>query len=148
MSARSIHIKNKKARFEYELLEKFIAGMQLEGTEIKSIRDNKASIGEAYCAFKGQELFVRNMYIAPFEPAGQFGHDERRERKLLLNKQELNKLRKKMKDKGMTIIPTLLFISDSGFAKIEIALARGKKLHDKRDDLKKKDIQRDIDRLA
>lgn len=146
MSGNPIHIKNKKAGFEYELLEKFTAGMQLEGTEIKSIRDNKASITEAYCLFKKSELFVRNLYIAPYEPAGQFGHEERRDRKLLMTRQELGKLKKKMKDQGMTIVPLLLFISDSGYAKLNIALARGKKLYDKRDDLKNKDIKRDIER--
>jgi SsrA-binding protein len=147
MSGSAIHIKNKKAKFEYELLEKFTAGMQLLGTEIKSIRDNKASIAEAYCAFQQEELFVKNLYIAPYEPAGGHGHEERRDRKLLLNKQELSKLRKKMKDQGMTIVPTLLFISDSGYAKLSIALAKGKKLYDKRESLKQKDIKRDIDRL-
>jgi len=146
MSGSPINIKNKKAKFEYELLEKFTAGMQLLGTEIKSIRDNKASIAEAYCAFQQGELFVKNLYIAPYEPAGGQGHEERRDKKLLLNKQELSKLRKKMKDQGMTIVPTLLFISDSGYAKLSIALAKGKKLYDKRESLKQKDIKRDIDR--
>ena len=146
MSGSSINIKNKKAKFEYELLEKFTAGMKLLGTEIKSIRDNKASIAEAYCAFQQGELFVKNLYIAPYEPAGGQGHEERRDRKLLLNKQELSKLRKKMKDQGMTIVPTLLFISDSGYAKLNIAIAKGKKLYDKRESLKQKDIKREIDR--
>jgi SsrA-binding protein len=145
MSGSSIHIKNKKAKFEYELLDKFTAGMQLLGTEIKSIRDNKASIAEAYCAFQQGELFVKNLYIAPYEPAGGQGHEVRRDRKLLLNKQELSKLRKKMKDQGMTIVPTLLFISDSGYAKLNISLAKGKKLYDKRESLKQKDIKRDIE---
>ena len=146
MGGSSVHIKNKKAKFEYELLDKFTAGMQLLGTEIKSIRDNKASITEAFCAFHKDELVVRSMYIAPYEPAGKEGHEERRDRKLLLNKQELSKLRKKMKDQGMTIVPTLLFISDSGYAKLQIALAKGKKLYDKRQDLKQKDLKRDIER--
>lgn len=146
MSGSSVHIKNKKAKFEYELIEKFTAGMQLLGTEIKSIRDNKASITEAFCTFRKNELYIRSMYIAPYEPAGKEGHEERRDRKLLLNAQELGKLKKKMKDQGMTIVPTLLFISDSGFAKIQIALAKGKKLYDKRQDLKQKDLKRDIER--
>lgn len=146
MSGSSVHIKNKKAKFEYELIEKFTAGIQLLGTEIKSIRDNKASITEAFCAFKKDELYVKSMYIAPYEPAGKEGHEERRDRKLLLNAQELGKLKKKMKDQGMTIVPTLLFISDSGFAKLQIALAKGKKLYDKRQDLKQKDLKRDIER--
>ena len=146
MSGTAINIKNKKASFEYQLLEKFTAGMQLLGTEIKSIRDSKASITEAYCTFIKGELFVKNMYVAPYEPAGRAGHDERRDRKLLLNQQELGKLKKKLKDQGMTVIPVRLFIASSGFAKLEIALAKGKKLYDKREDLKQKDIKRDIER--
>ena len=120
--------------------------MQLLGTEIKSIRDNKASIAEAYCTFIKADLYVKNMYIAPYEPAGRAGHEERRDRKLLLTKQELGKLKKKLKDQGMTVIPTRLFIAESGYAKLEIALAKGKKLFDKREDLKQKDLKRDIER--
>lgn len=142
----SIQIKNKKASFNYEFLEKFEAGMQLQGTEIKSIREGKASIKEAYCAFKKEELFVYNMDISPYEEASFKNHEAKRPRKLLLHRQEIEKLQKKKKDVGLTIIPTLLFISDSGYAKLKIALAKGKKLHDKRESLKSKDAKRQVDR--
>lgn len=143
----SINIKNKKASFEYELLEKYTAGMQLTGTEIKSIRDGKASIAEGYCVFEHDELYVRNIHIAEYSEGTYYNHEPKRDRKLLLSKQELNKLQKKLKDVGLTIIPFRLFISNTGWAKLEIALAKGKKLYDKREDLKKKDMQRQIDRV-
>ncbi len=141
-----IHIKNKKASFEFFLIEKFIAGIVLTGTEIKSIRYAKASINEAYCAFIGKELFVKNMHIAPYEYGTYNNHEPKRERKLLLTSRELKKLKSKLDEKGLTIVPTLLFINEKGLAKLEIALAKGKKLYDKRDTLKKKDQQREIDR--
>lgn len=142
----SVEIKNKKARYQYELTERFTAGIMLSGTEIKSIRGGKASIGEAYCKFVGNELFVFNMYIAEYENAGYTTHEERRQRKLLLQKTELKKIRRKMKDVGLTIVPTLVFINDNGWAKMDIAIAKGKKMRDKREDLKQKDVKRDIDR--
>lgn len=142
-----INIKNKKASFEYELLEKFEAGIQLTGTEIKSIRLGKVSIGESFCAFKNEELFVFNMDISPYEKASFQNHEPKRKRKLLLHKRELQKLLKKKKDVGLTIIPTSLFINDNGLAKLNIALAKGKKLHDKRESIKSKDVKRQIDRL-
>lgn len=141
-----VHIKNKKASFEYFLLEKFVAGIVLTGTEIKSIRLGKASLSEAYCAFTGDELFVRNMHIAPYEYGTYNNHEPKRERKLLLTSRELKKLKSKLDEKGLTIVPTVLFINEKGFAKLELALAKGKKLYDKRDTLKKKDQQREIDR--
>ena len=141
-----INIKNRKARFEYELLETFIAGIQLQGTEIKSIRESKASIAEAYCVIIKSEFWIRSMHIAVYEKAGNYNHEPTRDRKLLLNRKEINKWEKKTKEKGLTIIPTRLFINDRGFAKVEIALAKGKKLYDKRDDLKKQDAKRQIDR--
>jgi len=144
--ASKLNIKNKKARFEYEILDTYVAGMQLMGSEIKSIRAGKANISEAFCAFMKDELFVRNMYVDEFMQASYTGHTERRDRKLLLKRQELDKLKKKVNVKGLSIIPLKVFISDSGFAKIEIALGKGKKLHDKRDSLKDKAIQRDLDR--
>jgi len=147
MTASTVNIKNKKARFEYAFIEKFTAGIQLTGTEIKSIRDAKVSIAEAYCHFRGSELFVKGMHIAEYDPASYNNHDPLRERKLLLNKRELLKLLKKLKNKGLTVIPLRLYINDNGYAKLEIALAQGKKIHDKRDSLKQKDIQRDIDRI-
>jgi SsrA-binding protein len=142
----AVEIKNKKANYQYELTERFTAGIQLKGTEIKSIRGGKASIGEAYCKLINKELFVFNMYIAEYENAGYATHEERRQRKLLLDKVELKKITRKMKDVGLTIVPTLVFINDNGWAKMNIAIAKGKKMHDKRDDLKKKDVKRDIDR--
>ena len=141
-----IDIKNKRAKFEFEFLETFTAGLQLSGTEIKSIRNNKASITEAYGVMINHELFLRNMYIADYENGTHYNHDTKRDRKLLLNKIELGKLNKKLKNKGLTIVPVKLFISDNGWAKINIALAKGKKIHDKREDLKSKDAQREIDR--
>ena len=141
-----IDIKNKRAKFEFEFLETFTAGLQLYGTEIKSIRNNKASIAEAYGVIIKNELFIRNMYIANYENGSHYNHEPKRDRKLLLNKVELTKLQKKLKNKGLTIVPIKLFISNNGWAKINIALAKGKKIHDKREDLKSKDAQREIDR--
>ena len=141
-----IDIKNKRAKFEFEFLETFSAGLQLYGTEIKSIRNNKASITEAYAIMIKNELFIRNMYIADYENGSHYNHETKRDRKLLLNKLELSKIHKKLKNKGLTIVPIKLFISDNGWAKINIALAKGKKIHDKREDLKTKDAQREIDR--
>jgi SsrA-binding protein len=122
------------------------AGIMLTGTEIKSIRAGKANIADAYCTFVKEELYVRNMHIQEYEMGNIFNHEPKRDRKLLLNKTELSKLRGKMKDKGFTIVPLQMFLSESGFAKLEIALARGKKLFDKRESLKDKDIQRDMAR--
>ena len=144
--AGEINIKNKKASFQYEFLEKFEAGMQLLGTEIKSIREGKASIKEGYCAFKNGELFVFNINITPYSDASFRNHDPKRPRKLLLHKQEIEKLLKKKKDVGLTIIPTKLFINASGYAKLNIALAKGKKIADKRESLKEKDAKRQMDR--
>jgi SsrA-binding protein len=141
-----VEIKNKKAKFEYHLLDKYVAGIQLHGTEIKSIRQSKASIVEAYCKFEKGELYVFNMYIAEYENASHYNHDPKRKRKLLLNKTELNKIERKLKDVGLTIVPVLLFINDGGLAKLQIAVAKGKKLYDKRDDLKQKDLKREIER--
>ena len=141
-----VEIKNKKAKYEYEFVEKFTAGIQLFGTEIKSIRNNKASIAEAYAVMVKNELFIRNMYIADYKDGGHFNHESKRDRKLLLNKLELSKINKKIKNKGLTIIPTRLFISNGGWAKINIAIAKGKKIYDKREDLKTKDVKREIER--
>ena len=141
-----IKIKNKKAKFEYEFLEKFTAGLQLYGTEIKSIRAGKASIVEGYCFVNNGEVFIKNMYISEYEQGSYNNHEPRRDRKLLLNRKEIDKLIKKKKDVGLTIVPISLFINGKGYAKIDIALARGKKLHDKRHDLKDKDAKRSMDR--
>lgn len=148
MSLSTVNIKNKKASFEYTFLERFTAGLQLTGTEIKSIRSSKVSIAEAYCHILNHELFIKGMHIAEYDPGSYNNHDPLRERKLLLNKAELAKIEKKLKNKGLTVVPLRVFINEKGFAKIEIALAQGKKIHDKRDSLKEKDIQRDMDRHA
>jgi len=141
-----INIKNKRASFEYEFIETFTAGIQLTGTEIKSIRAGKASIIEGYCFINKGELFIKNMYIAEYDKGSYNNHDPKRDRKLLLNRSELDKLEKKKKDVGLTIVPLKVFINKNGFAKMDIALAKGKKLHDKREDLKGKDAKREMDR--
>ena len=143
-----VNIKNKKARFEYEILDKYTAGIVLTGTEIKSIRQSKASIAESFCEFNDRgELFVINMTIQEFDHATYFNHRPKAQRKLLLNKKELKKLQKDVQAKGLTIVPLLLFITDKGYAKLEIALAKGKKLFDKRESIKERDTKRDLDRL-
>lgn len=142
----SVEIKNKKANYLYTLMDSFTAGIQLQGSEIKSIRNSKASIVEGYCKYVDDELFIFNMYIAEYENAGHYNHEPKRPRKLLMQRTELNKLRRKMKDVGLTIVPTLLYINEAGWAKLDISLAKGKKLHDKREDLKQKDQKRDMDR--
>lgn len=142
-----INIRNKKASFEFEFLDTFVAGIVLRGTEIKSIREGKVSFTEAYCYFKRGELFIKQMHIAPYSMASSYNHDAVRERKLLLNKKELDKLESKFEEKGLSIIPVRIFINDKGLAKLEIALARGKKLHDKRQDIKTKDVKRELDRM-
>ena len=139
-------VKNKRAAFEYFLLDKFDCGVQLMGTEVKSLRLGDASITEAFCAFIGDELFLRNMRIQPFAKAKHFAHEPMRDRKLLLNRSELKKLQRKVKDQGITIVPVRVFFSEKGLAKVEIALAKGKKTYDKRESLKEKDVKRDIDR--
>ncbi|MDX5321941.1 MAG: SsrA-binding protein SmpB [Bacteroidota bacterium] len=146
MSKEQISILNKKAKFEYEFLEKFEAGLQLMGTEVKSLRTGNASIAEAYCAFEDGELFLINAHIAEFKFGNINNHQPLRKRKLLLHKKELKKLEGKLKDKGLTIVPIRVFQSDRGFAKIEIALARGKKAFDKREDIKKRDVERELSR--
>lgn len=141
-----ISIKNRRASFDYTFIEKYVAGLVLVGTEIKSIRQGKASLVDSYCYFKNGELFIKNMNISEYTEGNVYNHEPTRERKLLLSKQELTKLQKKMKDQGLTIIPLTLFTADSGYAKLEIALAKGKKLFDKREDMKAKDIDRDLKR--
>lgn len=142
----TINIKNKKAFFEFEILETYTAGLQLQGTEIKSIREGRAGLVDSYCQFFKGELFVKNMHIAEYFFGSINNHDAKRERKLLLNKKELNKLERKIKESGFTIVPLRLFLNEKGFAKMEIALAKGKKTYDKRESLKQKDSKRDIDR--
>ena len=146
MSSTEINIKNKRARFEYHLEDEFIAGIQLSGTEIKSIRAGKASILEAYCIEKDGEVWIRNMHITTYDNGSIYNHKPRADRKLLLNKKEITKIIKFLKVKGNTLIPIKLFLSEKGWLKALIACAIGKKLHDKREDLKLKDDQRDMDR--
>lgn len=148
MVQKNINIKNKRARFEYELLDKFTAGIVLGGTEIKSIREGKASISESFCEFnENEELFIINMHIDEYSHGSHYNHTPRAERKLLLNKKELKKLHKEVKASGLTIIPLNLFLNDRGLAKLNIALAKGKKLFDKRDTIKDRDNKRNLDRI-
>lgn len=143
-----INIKNKRARFEYELIDEYTAGIVLTGTEIKSIRNSKASITESFCEFNQKgELFTVNMHIEEYAFGTRFNHKPKAQRKLLLNKKELNKLYKEVKNGGLTIVPLRLFINEKGFAKIRIALARGKKLYDKRETIKDRENKRDLDRV-
>jgi len=145
---KEIHIKNKKARFEYELLEEYTAGIVLTGTEIKSIRNSKASITESFCEFNERgELFTVNMHIEEYAFGTRYNHRPKAQRKLLLNKKELKKLLREVQNSGLTIVPLRLFITDKGFAKLRIALARGKKLYDKRETIKDRDNKRDLDRI-
>lgn len=146
MSKNEVNIKNKRARFEYHLLETYVAGIQLTGTEIKSIRAGKASILEAYCVMNRNEVYIRNMHITEYANASFYNHKPRGDRKLLLNKKEIIKIDKFLMSKGNTLIPLRMFLSEKGWIKVEIACAQGKKLHDKRQDLKEKDDRRDMDR--
>ncbi|MGB2341901.1 MAG: SsrA-binding protein SmpB [Flavobacteriaceae bacterium] len=145
---KKINIQNKRARFEYEIIDQYTAGLVLTGTEIKSIRESKASIAESFCEFNERgELFAVNMYIEEYLYGTHYNHKPRSSRKLLLNKKELRKLNKQVKNVGLTIVPLKLFITDKGYAKMIIALARGKKLYDKRDTLKDRDNKRNLDRV-
>jgi len=142
-----IQIKNRKAGFLYEFIEKFEAGIVLKGTEVKSLREGKASIQEAYCYLKKGEAFIKGMNISPYSNASFESHDIVRDRKLLLKKRELEKIREKREEKGLTIVPLRIYLTKRGFAKIEIVLAKGKKIYDKREDIKKKDQKRELERM-
>lgn len=145
---KNITIKNKKARFEYDLLDKYTAGIVLGGTEIKSLRYGRASISESFCEFNERgELFVINMQIDEYSHASHYNHKPKAQRKLLLQKRELKKLHKEVTASGLTIVPLTLFINDRGLAKIQIALAKGKKLYDKRETMKDRDNKRDLARI-
>lgn len=141
-----IEIRNKRATFEYFLLDEYNAGLVLTGTEIKSIRDGKANLADAYCVFIGNELFVREMHISEYRFGSYLNHPAKRDRKLLLNRKELRKLQNKLKERGLTIVPVMLFVNPKGLAKLQISLARGKKFYDKRDSIKEKDSRRDMER--
>jgi SsrA-binding protein len=146
--AKKVNILNKKARFQYEILDKYTAGIVLTGTEIKSIRSGKASIAESFCEFNHKvELFVINMTVEEYAFGNYYNHKPKAERKLLLNRKELKKLKKEMDIKGNAIIPLRLFVNEKGFAKLVIALAKGKKLFDKREVIKDRDNKRDLDRI-
>jgi SsrA-binding protein len=142
-----INIRNRQASHEYELLEKYVAGIILTGTEIKSIREGKVSLPEGYCYFNNGELFVKGINITPYAQGTHYNHEATRERKLLLKRSELKKLEGRAEEKGLTIVPLRLFINDRGFAKLEIALGRGKKLHDKRESMRERDAKRELDRM-
>ena len=144
---KTINILNKRAKFDYEILDKYTAGIVLTGTEIKSIRLGKASIAESFCEFNNHELFLINATIEEYLYGTHYNHKAKSERKLLLNRKELKKLEKDSDNKGLTIVPLRLFTNEKGLAKIEIALCRGKKNYDKRETLKEKDTQRDLDRV-
>lgn len=148
MIQKNVNIKNKKARFEYEILDKYTAGIVLGGTEIKSIRESKASISESFCEFNANgELFIINMNIDQYTHGSHYNHLPKAQRKLLLNKRELKKLQKEVTASGLTIVPLNLFLNERGLAKINIALAKGKKLYDKRETIKDRDNKRDLDRI-
>lgn len=145
---KNVKIKNKKAKFEYELLDTYTAGIVLAGTEIKAIREGKASIAESFCEFNDKdELFVINMTVQEYSHATHFNHNPKSERKLLLNRSELKKLSKEVRNSGLTIVPLVLFTNDRGLAKIKIALARGKKQFDKRETIKDRDNKRNLSRI-
>ena len=141
-----VSIKNRKASFEYEFIQKYTAGIILVGTEIKSIRANKASISDAYCVIINSEVIIKNLHISEYKYASFSNHEPKRERKLLLNKQEINKIKSRVQEKGFALVPIRLFINDKGIAKLEIAVAKGKKIYDKRESIKEKDIKRNIER--
>ncbi|CCZ82490.1 SsrA-binding protein [Odoribacter laneus] len=142
-----INIRNKRASFDYEFLEEYNAGIILTGTEIKSVRAGKASLVDSYCYFDKGELWVKGIHIAEYRLGTYYNHEEKRERKLLLTRKELRKLERNVKETGLTIIPVKMFITDKGWAKLRIALAKGKKEYDKRETLKLKDAKRDMDRV-
>lgn len=142
-----IEIANRKASFEYHFIELFEAGLALTGTEIKSVRRGNANLRDAYCYFKKGELFVKSMFIAEYSFGNIFNHEPRRTRKLLLRRTQLRKLEKQAKERGFTIVPVRLYVTERGFAKLEIALAQGKKSFDKRESIKAKDTKRDLDRM-
>jgi SsrA-binding protein len=143
----TINIRNRQASYEYELLDKFICGMVLRGTEIKSIREGKVNLQDGYCYFNKGELFVKGITINAYAQGTHYNHEAARERKLLLKKPEIKRLEGKAEEKGLTLIPIRLFINDRGYAKLEIALAKGKKLHDKRQSIKEKDVKRELSRI-
>jgi len=146
MKPAEVNIRNKRATFDFEIIDTYVAGVVLRGSEIKSVRNGKVSMSDAYCLFKEDELWIKNLNITEYKQATVWQHEPLRIRKLLLTKKELGKLLAKVKERGYTIVPLRMFLTDRGFAKIEIALARGKKVYDKRDSIRQKDEKRDLDR--
>lgn len=144
--AEDLYIKNKKAYFEYHVLDEYVAGIKLLGTEIKSIREGKANVNDAFCTFIGSQLYVRNLHISEYSHGSFYNHEAKRDRVLLLNKKELKKLQTRTEEKGFTVIPLALYISERGFAKLKIGLAQGKKIYDKRETMKERDVKVEMDR--
>lgn len=142
-----MEIKNRKALFDYEVIEKLIAGIVLTGTEIKSIREGKASLVDTFCIIKDNEVWIKNSYIKKFDIAAMTNHEEKRDRKLLLSKQEIKRWQKPLLNPGITIVPIKMFINKNGLCKVEIALCKGKKEYDKRESIKEKDNKRELDRI-
>lgn len=145
--SQALNIKNKRAFFDFEIMDTYTAGIMLTGTEIKSIRDGKAQINEAFCQMKKGELYIVNMFINEYEFGTYLNHEPKRTRKLLMNKRELKQVQKKITERGLTVIPLKVFLSERGLAKLEVAVAKGKKTHDKRQSIKNKDIKRETDRV-
>ena len=146
MAQNDINIKNRRASFDYEFIEEYNAGIILTGTEIKSVRAGNASLVDSYCYFDKGELWVKGIHIAEYRLGTYYNHEEKRERKLLLTRKELRKLERNVKETGLTIVPTKMFLTEKGWVKLRIALARGKKEYDKRESLKLKDAKKDMDR--
>lgn len=142
-----INIRNRQAGYEFELLDKYVAGIVLRGTEIKSIREGKVNLQDGYCYFNNSELYTKGVTIDQYAQGTHYNHEAQRERKLLLKRTELAKLEKRVEEKGLTLIPTRLFINERGYAKLEIAIGRGKKLHDKRNTIKDRDAKRELSKL-
>jgi SsrA-binding protein len=142
----TILLQNKKAAYEYHILERYTAGIQLQGTEVKSIRDMKASISEAYCHFINNEIFIIGMHVSEYRQIKYTNHEPLRNRKLLLKRKEIDKLAKSIKEKGLTIVPLFVYLTTTGFIKIEIGLVKGKKIHDKKESIKEKDIKRQLEK--
>jgi SsrA-binding protein len=145
--SKQVNIRNKRASFEYQFLDTYVAGIQLTGTEIKSIREGKVNLQDGYCIYHEEELWLKQVHISPYNEGTYNNHEPLRDRKLLMTRRELNKLEGKLKDKGLTIVPVRLFTNERGYAKLEIALAKGKKLYDKRESIKEKDNARELSRI-
>ncbi len=148
MSKNTINITNRRVTYEYHIIQKYTAGIILQGTEIKSVRDGNVNLSEGFCFFKDGELFIKNLQISQFKQGNIANHEPLRTRKLLLKKVELRKIKSKTEEQGMAIVPVRMFVSETGYAKIEIAVAKGKKVFDKREDIKKRDVAREIARYT